>query len=524
MFRIGRIRNVLVPAQILANGVVPDSRWGDPPRILARDFGVIGDGVHDDTAAIINAIQFLSFGTVDFTGLTACLLSNTIPLRSGINLVGDGVVFTYARSRSDYLVFVAGTDVSGVVIDGIVFDGLGHWSSTPFANPYAPGNSVGFTNAHDAINLANCANVQITNCEVKGVGRGFVVSVGRDIAITDNFLHNLGEAGIRLMFTTSVKVFRNRISGVYGQLTAPGDTTVDHSCFADGVYLYDVTGVEIANNPLIEDIVRIGVVLEGNAAPRNTDVEIHHNAFKNFHSCRGGQSNAGVWCEPALSIDALIHDNLFDNDGAILGWIAAHGVQADNCTLTNNRFINFNDVGIFGSDFIARNNILENNGFGLACYGRSTITGNTCIQNLYCGLFVNTAHGSVVIEDNTFIDNGQQPSPLYLKLFRSGISIDPYYNDQHTTINRNIFVSSANEGDFRGQLYAIADVSGGDLPYDKSLITNCSFTFTGTFATLYPASMHVAPCSFARIDGGTEAVVVDEVLNVDGNVNGKIPA
>jgi hypothetical protein len=518
---------MFLPARILAPNIVANNQWGNPPNVRAIDFGVVGDGIHDDTAAVIEVLRFLSFGTVDFTGLSSCLVSASIPLRSGINLKGAGGKFTYAQSWANFAAFLVGRGLSNITIDGIIFDGLGVWTNVAFPNPYTPGNSVGFTNSHKAIEFVGCTDTVVQNCEAKGLGFGVDINGGLRITVANSNLHNLGQVGVRATNIATINVRGSTISGVLGNLTAPGDVDVDHSAFADGVYLYDVTDATIEDNPLISDIVRIGIVLESDLAPRNTNVVIQRNVISNLHSCRNGQTNAAVWCEPGNSIATIVRNNTFDNTGAVTGDELAQGVHADACVVRDNSIRGFAGAGVSGGGYDVFDNVIEGNGWGIVYgYGLTplhTVSGNNIAHNLLEGVVFTDAHMNALVYNNTFIDNGLRNLPGSLALFKSGISINHYYNDQHITIDANTFLTTANEGDTFGQLYAISGVTGGDLPFTKNGIVNNVFSFLGSFGSPYPAKMSVAPCSFAHIDGGTGVVTVDEILNVNGNINGKIP-
>lgn len=495
---------------------------GAPVSVL--DFGAVGDGVANDTVAIQNAINSVTQGTVYFPP-GVYLVSANISLKSNVNLQGENAKLTYTTSWASYGAFFNGSNVSNVEITGFIFDGKGIFSATPFPNPYGGGNSVGFTNNQTGIQISSSSsNVRIHNNTFTGLGRGILITYSSNCEITNNTMTNLGAAGVGTEGLTYSIINNNIIRGVLGNLTAAGDTSLANSQYADGVYTLESQQVIIDSN-VIENIIRIGVVLEGNAPPvvLNTGVVISNNTIKNMNSCRGAQYNAAVWSEGGKTKDALIIGNSLINTGATAGTLSSIGVVANNCTVVNNYITGFNDaVQIYTSGEVSNNQIISNGGGINPTYlpAGSTvkILGNTIKNQNFQGIEIYHSHGTFIIQGNVIENNGLAGTVDRV----SGIMVNRYYNDQKVVINGNTFVSSANQGDTTGQLYSIIGIAGGDFSRTTNWITNNQFIFTGTFSSSYPLNLHAAPCSFAYDNTSPGGIYAYEIMPVNGNLNSKM--
>ena len=485
-------------------------------------------------STVANTLYPEDFGSIQAainaatSGFTVLLRSQSyteavVSCKSGVNLVAAYEAIFNGR--------IIANGVNNVSISGIRVQGQGIWSAVPTVN-----NTVGFTNSLIGISVIGSTNVSVLDCGFSGYNRGINVTGSTNVTVKGNTVSNCGQAGIACWNSKTLNIEGNTISGIYGNITNPGDTDIAHSYFADGIYLYCVNGCTVVNNPLIEDIVRIGVTLESDLVTLNVGVTVRNNYIRNLHSSRAGQTNCAVWCEPYNSIDVVIDGNTFDNTGVgpndpLYPNATAHGINAYDCIVTNNVITGFKyGAGIFGANFDAKNNRCSGNGYGIVLNdalrrSKCVISGNTLTNNYFSGLCFTFTHGSVDAFLNQLQDNGQRVLPGQLHIFLSGIAINGCYSDQSIKIHDNTFVSSANEGNANGQLYAISNMRdpSGDVAYDKANVTNCTFKFTGTFTDGYPAKMSVAPASFARISSDDLTVAIDEILNVGGNVNSKIP-
>ena len=496
----------------------------DGATINVLDFGADPTGVADSTTAIQAAIDSVTRGTVFFPAGVYKTSAN-VNLKSNVNILGANAKLTYTTSWANFGTFFNGSNVLNIQITGFIFDGLGTFSSTPFANPYGGGNSVGFTNGHTGIQvLGGSTNINISDNTFTGLARGVLFGDSTNCDITNNTFLTLGNAGIYLERITFSTITSNIIRGVFGNLTVAGDTNLANSKFADGVYAQEIQQVVIDSN-VIENIIRIGIVLEGSSpvVTQNTGVVVSNNTIKNMNSCRGTEFNAAIWSEGGKTKDAIVIGNACINTGAVAGTLGAIGILGSNCTVVNNYITGFNRNGvqISTSGEISGNQIIENfSGIAVANAPAGTtlkILNNTIKDNTTQGIELFQTRGTYLIQGNIIEDNGVAGTGIR----RSGIIVSRYFNNQKVIVSGNTFVSSANEGNTTGQLYSIVGVAGGDFSRTTNFITNNQFIFTGTFSSAYPANLAVLPISFG-FDNTGGSVFQFEIMPINGNLNSKM--
>lgn len=495
--------------------------------VSVLDFGADATGVADSTAAIQAAIDSLTTGTVVLPPGTYRTTAN-VTLKSGVNIVGNGATMTCTTSWASGGSFFELNNVSDVFISGVTFDAGGTWTATPFANPYGGGNSVGFTNNQAGILiLGSSSNIRIENNTFTGLGRGAVAADQVDsLLIRNNFIDTMGSQGFYLERCTFTSVIGNVIKNILGQLTAAGDTNTANSNVADAVYLRRVSDVVVSGNT-IENITRIGVVLEGDGVTLNKRVSIVGNTFKLMQNCRGTEFNAAVWSEFGKSeASCVVSGNVMDNTGAITGARGANAINSFYLTITGNTIKSFAGYGVNGYLFEMTGNVVEYCGVGVGLSSQPSsastfISGNKIQFNGTSGVIVDDCRGNITISNNIIKDNGQTST---LTIYKSGVLVDKYYFDQYLEITSNTFISSANEGATQGQLYAVLGRRGGDFACDFGrTVTRNSFKFSGVFASAYPNNLAVVPSSFCYNDTVANTFDPQEVSpdNNFGNTNDK---
>lgn len=491
---------------------------GAPANVI--DFGADPTGSADSTTAIQAAIDSLTNGVVLFPGGTYTV-SDKLVLKSNVSLTGNGATLTYTTPYEDDQGFLTDNNVAveNVNIEGIVFDGNGTWTSTPFANPYGGGNSVGFTNGQRGIRLDNTStkNIVVKNNVFTGLEQGFYSAACTNVVITDNIFETIGTAAINTSCQFST-IANNVIREVLGNQTNAGVTSIAASQFADGIYFYGAKNVSVTGN-VIENCIRIGVVLEGDGVTLCSNISISGNSLKNFNSCRGTEFNAAIWSEGGkIDYTCSATGNVCDNTGAVAGTNNSYGILGTRLTMTGNTITAF-DLGITSVELKAFNNTIQNSGqSGIQLGGQlagktSALIGNHLSNNGACGILIPQSRGTIYINGNTIVDNGQTTANPQNY---SGIAIERYYNDQKVIIAGNTFISSADEGDTTGQLRAITGVAGGDFTRTTDWITNNQFIYTGTFTTAYPDNLKVEPCSFGY-DNTSGTIFKYTLMPVNGN-------
>jgi hypothetical protein len=496
---------------------------GAPASVI--DFGADPTGSADSTTAIQAAVNSLTVGVVVFPAGTY-KVSAKIILKSNVSLTGNSATLTYATPFEDDQGFLTdnGAAIENVNIEGIIFDGNGTWTSTPFANPYSAGNSVGFTNGQRGIRIdsSSSKNIVVKNNVFTGLEQGFYSGACTNIIITDNIFETIGTAAINTSCQYST-IANNVIRGILGNQTNAGVTSIAASQFADGIYFYGAQNVTVSGN-VIENCIRIGVVLEGDGATLCSNISVTGNSLKNFNSCRGTEFNAAIWAEGGkVDYTCSATGNVCNNTGAVAGTNGAYGILGTRLTITGNTITAFG-IGITSNEFKAVNNTIQNcdqSGIQLdsqAADQSSSIVGNHISNNGACGILIAQSRGEIHISGNMIVDNGQTTAnPQNF----SGIAVERYYNDQKVVIVGNTFISSADEGDATGQLRSITGVGGGDFTRTTNWIRNNQFIFTGTFTTAYPSNLSVQPCSFGY-DNTSGTIFKYTLMPINGNMDSKM--
>lgn len=190
-----------------------------PPRLVldVRSFGAAGDGVTDDTAAIQAAIDAVPAGG----GLVRVpagtyKLTDTLIVRSGLVLAGDGMYATVLDQTSATDQGLYGEDIVGLTVrdlritgpadglslgavDGILLDQTG---ATATQNVIIENVMVDHFSRH-AINLADpitsvLSNVRAQNCG----GYGFTVTLGTSLTLRSCYANGCLTGGYSLTSTS----------------------------------------------------------------------------------------------------------------------------------------------------------------------------------------------------------------------------------------------------------------------------------------------------------------------------------
>ncbi|RKN81996.1 glycosyl hydrolase family 28-related protein [Paenibacillus ginsengarvi] len=256
--------------------------------VSVKDFGAIGDGIADDTAAIQAAVNSLTRGGLLFIPAGTYKISDTIQVPQGMILQGAGlhsVVINMTDSAKFAInVFTPGSRVEYFRIGGFTLNAkygiTNRWDvGTDYANAANPSRSVSisdvkFQGTYDARNDAEAQSALVPareQLESFGVGLHLVMVYGAEVksCLFDNYgiaLENIG--------CTLAKVERNRFNGNARHIH--DERVLWHSSSfgmgADNVY---------EQNDLL-DVTRIG----GITLWRSFGAELRHNYSEQLE--RGG--------------------------------------------------------------------------------------------------------------------------------------------------------------------------------------------------------------------------------------------
>lgn len=512
--------------------------------VSVLDFGAVGDGITDDTIAIQNAINFagLRQGQLEFVKGKNYLIKSQLTLFSNISLIGNKCNIISGITVSGSSIFL-GSNITNLNISDFNFNMSGMWTSTPFPNPYAAGNSVGFTNNTTAIILLDCSYADISDNNILGFSIGVKILGGNEVNTRNNRINNCGTAGVYYAEGTvnpqssNCIIQNNFVSNVLGNLTTAGDTNISNSKFADGIYAQNVYNLNILNNQVFT-VSRIGITIEGlSIGIQNEGVVINDNIVKNCNNAQGTEYNAGIWVEPGKTSDVVINNNVLDNTiaGATNGSNPPIGIRSDNATISNNyvRGWAWATPGIggnWGSGINAYINCIVTNNTVLQCdwgifltrinYVVSNNTVSRCNSNGIISVIPvgTTDLGYINISNNQIINNAVNETSA---IYQCGINIWKTYSNIKLTVKCNTFISSCNTGATLGQVYGIIAIAGGDTALTTKYIHDNEFIFTGAI-DIYPANFGVAPACMGYSGGATINRILD-FSTANNNICNKIP-
>jgi hypothetical protein len=251
--------------------------------VSVKDFGAVGDGVTDDTAAIQAAVNDAS--KVYFPAGTYKITSE-VTLPSNITLSGDGMgksllyFYKAANPASSEFMLAArakeNINLTGLTLTSNAYaDGLfnvGTYSAGP------PKTYVGTYNGNiNGFLISSCSNVYMKDCEIRYFNyHGVRVSVEGDNPVTD-YNHNLVFDGchghhclsspIDILGTRDFKV-------VNGTFTDNGNFTAD---YIDGGTGY---GIGLGRTPSATQLRSYGGICSNNFCARNArhGIDVHAGA------------------------------------------------------------------------------------------------------------------------------------------------------------------------------------------------------------------------------------------------------
>ena len=278
--------------------------------VSVKDFGAVGDGVADDTAAfqvaINNALStdkktvFIPDGVYWFAAASASL----DPGVGGISFVGasrTGAVLKYSEGTTatpKYLfknetfttkypltfsnLSVRGTfDVSGIE------QGAGAWLL--LAYPQVVIDACNFRNiSRQGFIVQSCDNVMVTNCELKDIARGaFRVTNARKINVSGNIVERCGDDSFSLhvgngSIETSTPaigegiICTNNVLRNAGTIKALGGRVINVShniiqaCYTAGIIIGNTAdGGPEGDQPIFSVVAKGNIILDSHKLPQN---------------------------------------------------------------------------------------------------------------------------------------------------------------------------------------------------------------------------------------------------------------
>ncbi len=388
-------------------------------------FGAVGDGVSDDTMALIKALSFYK----NVILLNQYGITQTLTLGSNISIDGGGAI----KQLQQDIFCLYGNNISNIRISNIKLNGL------------KTGNEVyGFDNPNQGIYLVNCSNVFIENCVVTNfANQGITIKSCKDIYILHCTVEDIG--------------YRNSaVNTPYSALPSAGawlSVNVDGSAttFSENIYIRN-TIIKGSLNTLLSVRYSKYVFIE-NCEIFDTDSNciqagtLSTNIYVRMNRCYGmtglfNPSTEGM----GISFHSDGHDSIVE--GNIVDGSIREGINlkdANNVILKGNLVMNTainsgnSTAGIlfWGNNVICTDNtILNGNSNGIHSSGiNSTIKGNVASGNGGVGIVVNTTYNSAT--QNMLIANN---------LVKSNNSGGIIVSSPNTVIQDNIIDNNIADG------------------------------------------------------------------------------
>jgi hypothetical protein len=247
--------------------------------ISVLQFGALGNGIADDTAAIQAALNYASSiggGGVLLAPGRTFNVSSKINVPSNCGLVGDGSPTIYATAAG----FNNTSLTNKYASNSAVLDLSGQITSpyTASKNPFVTGVKIQSQIAQgrmvDAIVCRNAINPVVQNCEIFGfaVGCGIRAASLVGANFSDNYIHDFLDntsAWTGRPQSTAIEIDNDRINSVYSagvRIVNNEINKIEFGPAAIGLYGYETDGVNIAGTSTFDYIVsanRINLVGEG---------------------------------------------------------------------------------------------------------------------------------------------------------------------------------------------------------------------------------------------------------------------
>ena len=388
--------------------------------VSVKDFGAVGDGVTDDTAAIQATITAVGIagGCVYFPKGTYKITSQLVIYDSNIRLVGDGFKnTTIAASSASFNMMRTTNGKSFISISDLSFLGAATTNAT------AQYGIIGGTTATD-----ETSNVLIKNCRFSNSNNGMVLCSGKYWKVNNCYFDTLiGD-----------------ISGTgYGILSAENSA---YGLFTNNQF----TGT--AGNG--RHAVYMSVGCSYSIASNNIVKDFNHSAF----ACWATSAQAGV-------VENIISGNVITGGGSVAIQEDAAiylGGKASSCLVSNNTILNFANIGIVVVDLgygMLFNSMIKGNLIttcslqGIAVKGAATTSilsnyvngcSTTSSSGPHAGIYISSAYsGGSSTLTNTFISNNVVFGTTHKASFEINASAPVPTN---TFVVGNIFTDGATAG------------------------------------------------------------------------------
>ncbi|HBG05616.1 MAG TPA: hypothetical protein DDY22_08710 [Geobacter sp.] len=331
------------------HAAVIDQRTTGKSIINVKDAGAVGNGVSDDTTAVLKALASITptNNTIYFPEGTY-KITKSVRLPSNVRLQGSGPGSRLVMGKSLRNGIFSALDQSNITISGLSFEGTGVELKKNTTERLLFFNKCSLVKINDceAVNTIiafqgqSCVGMSVTSCYVHDIkhridysqGYGLLFNLScNDIVVSKNRFYKIGRHAIYVSSGTSnTKITDNVVDGC--ESSAISVYSKSHQAVVDNILIarndiknvsgrVSPRGISIAvwcknltvRNNKIFNVQQYGIAVEGGA-----DEEMHHNPSNItieeniIQKC----SSAGVWVVNASSV--TVKKNLIDAKSGII--------------------------------------------------------------------------------------------------------------------------------------------------------------------------------------------------------------
>lgn len=370
--------------------------WQDIPgeflqrtRNHIKDYGAVGNGTTDDSAAFTRAISALSAGDTLVIDRPASFYKVTtqVVVNKSLRIVGDGWYPIVKNTASDQITFeITASDVS---IEGL--DIRCAAAAVPFTGDARP------IYVHGADNTHYLNNIRIRDCKFTLADYGIYAKYVTDFDFSGNVIDNVSYAGIYALSVNRGVIDRNVVTNVLDEANFPYGIAVSNDAAPNDPRSSDV----VVSNNVVEDVPWEALDTHGGLRITFTG--------NTAYNCKRGiaavpESGATPqWAPEQITIvgntlDSARTDGSGSQGIAVTGVVKAGDAStsdffAKGCTIAGNTVKGFGDQS---SNF--HGGIYAHNTLGLS------VTGNSTIDCSAHGIVLDVTNFGFVVTGNTAQD------------------------------------------------------------------------------------------------------------------------